>query len=130
MSCMYVRFSLSRQGICVCIWFFFSFSLPEVSLLITDVGQLENMKSVEATLHAQLKGLLLVDMYDELKRLDEEKKTEEKAKILQTIESLRGKNIQIFDFEDILEKGRKAYIPPFMHQDPERIFTLVYTSGE
>ncbi|PHJ15378.1 amp-binding enzyme domain-containing protein [Cystoisospora suis] len=101
----------------------------KVSFLITDVGQLENMKSVEATLHTQLKGLLLVDMYDELKRLDEEKKTEEKAKILQTIDSLKEKNIQIFDFEDILEKGRKAYIPPFMQQDPERIFTLVYTSG-
>lgn len=101
-----------------------------MSFLITDVGQLENMKSVEATLHPQLKGVMLVDMYDELKRLDEENKPEEKAKVVKLIECLRDKNIQVCDFEDVIEKGRKAYIPPFMHQDPERIFTLVYTSGQ
>ncbi|PFH34007.1 AMP-binding enzyme domain-containing protein [Besnoitia besnoiti] len=99
-----------------------------VSTLVTDVGQLKVLSGLQPELPV-LKGLILVDLAEELARLEREKNTEENAAFLKLVEDLRGKGLQVFDFEDIIEKGRKAYLPPILQQDPERIFTIVYTSG-
>ncbi|KEP62860.1 UNVERIFIED_CONTAM: AMP-binding enzyme domain-containing protein [Hammondia hammondi] len=98
-----------------------------VSTLVTDVEQLTVVNELKADLPL-LKGVILVNLAEETARLATEK-PEEKEKLLKLLEALRAKDVQVFDFQDILEKGKKAYIPPIMEQDPERIFTIVYTSG-
>nr|CEL69716.1 TPA: Zgc:92083, related [Neospora caninum Liverpool] len=97
-----------------------------VSTLVTDVEQLKVVSELKADLPA-LKGLVLVNLAEETSRLEKEN-PDEKANLLKLVEEVRAKGVQVFDFEDILEKGRKAYISPIMEQDPERIFTIVYTS--
>ncbi|EPR60871.1 AMP-binding enzyme domain-containing protein [Toxoplasma gondii ME49] len=98
-----------------------------VSTLVTDVEQLKVVNELKADLPL-LRGLVVVNLAEETARLAAEK-PEEKEKLLKLVEELRAKDVQVFDFQDILEKGRRAYIPPIMEQDPERIFTIVYTSG-